>query len=157
MQPSLKPRPLHWALVLIGLTSVIWTSQANAVSLVQAYEAALQNDASYRSAFYANEAGKENRALGMSNLLPSVNGSYNASQNRTTVETGKNISPYDYISRSSTVQLRQSLFNLEGWFRFKQGSAQAKYTEAQFNSQQQEVIVRVISADRKSTRLNSSH
>lgn len=146
MQPNLKPRPLHWALVSIGLTSVLWTSQANAVSLVQAYEAALQNDAAYRSAFYANEAGKENRALGMSNLLPSVNGSYNASQNRTTVETGKNISPYDYISRSSTVQLRQSLFNLEGWFRFKQGSAQAKYTEAQFNSQQQEVIVRVISA-----------
>jgi len=137
----------HMARVaLLSGAALLAAPQASALTLLQAYEAALKNDANYRSAFYANEAGKENRSLGLSNLLPSINGSYSASQNRTTVVTGPNTVPYDYISRSSTVQLRQPLFNLEGWFRFKQGAAQAKYSEAQFDSQQQEVIVRVVSA-----------
>jgi len=119
---------------------------AGAMTLMQAYEAALKNDPTYRSAFYANESAKENKALGLSNILPNLSGSYSASQNRTTLTDVYGRRPEDYLSRSSTVQLRQSLFNLDGWFRYKQGTAQAKYSEAQFASQQQEVIVRVVSA-----------
>ncbi|MYM38688.1 TolC family outer membrane protein [Duganella qianjiadongensis] len=147
MAYPLKQSTLRLALSgVLGLGSLFALPGAHAMTVLQAYEAALQNDAAYRAAYYAAEAGKENRTLGMSNLLPSINGSYSASQNRTTLEVGKDIHPYDYISRSSTVQLRQSLFNLDGWFRFKQGAAQSKYTDAQFASQQQEVIVRVMSA-----------
>ena len=144
MPLRLKMPPLCLALAVCagGLVAL----PASALSLMQAYEAALKNDPAYRSAIYTAQAGKENRALGLSNLLPSVTGSYSASQNRTTLSLGDVPRPYDYISRSSTVQLRQSLFNLDGWFRFKQGAAQARYTESQFASQQQEVIVRVISA-----------
>jgi protease secretion system outer membrane protein len=145
----LRLKKLRLQLALAGLaigTGGLYATPAAAMSLMQAYEAALKNDPAYRAAFFANESGKENKALGLSNLLPSVNGSYSASQNRTTVTDFRGVTPYDYLDRSATVQLRQSLFNLDGWYRFKQGSAQAKFSEAQFASEQQEVIVRVVSA-----------
>jgi hypothetical protein len=50
--------------------------------------AALQRSA-YRAAYYSNEAGKENRILGRSNLLPQVSASYGFSQNRTTLTEGR--------------------------------------------------------------------
>lgn len=121
-------------------------SPAQALGLVQAYEAALKNDPTFRSAYYSNEAGKENRLLGLSNLLPNLSGSYSASQNRTTLTTDGRVSPYDYISRSATVQLRQSLFNLDAWARFKQGKAQSNYAASVYDSQRQEVIFRVVNA-----------
>lgn len=133
--------PLAIASLLAGMAPA-----SQAISLQQAYEAALKNDPAYRSAYYTSEAGKENRALGLSNLLPTLQGSYNASQNRSTINYGLGDKPQDYISRSATVQLRQSLFNLDGWFRYKQGATQARYAESQLSSQQQEVIVRVVGA-----------
>ncbi|MFA9215936.1 MAG: TolC family outer membrane protein [Sphingomonadaceae bacterium] len=146
MALRLKQLPVRLSLAAVAGTALLLALPASAMTLMQAYEAAVKNDPTYRAAFYAAESGKENRALGMSNLLPSVAGSYSASQNRTTLSLGNVPRPYDYISRSSTLQLRQTLFNLDGWFRFRQGAVQAKYTEAQFASQQQEVIVRVVSA-----------
>lgn len=127
--------------------ALLYAPHASALGLMEAYQAALKNDPTYRSAFYAGEAGKENRVLGRSNLLPNLSGSYNASQNRTTVSYGGGRpGALDYISRSSTIQLRQSVFNLDGWARYKQGAAQAEYAQAQFESQQQEVVVRVVNA-----------
>ncbi|WP_373988801.1 TolC family outer membrane protein [Duganella sp. BuS-21] len=133
------------ALVALGLA--LHGGNAAALGLMDAYQAALQNDPQYRSAFYAGEAGKENRILGRSNLLPSISGSFNGSQNRTTItDAGFKPRASDYISRSANVQLRQPLLNLDGWARYKQGAAQSEYAAAQFESQQQEVIVRVVNA-----------
>ena len=133
------------ALIALGLA--LHGGPAAALGLMDAYLAALKNDPTYRSAFYANEAGKENAALGRSNLLPNVSGSYNASQNRTTLkDLGYPTRALDYISRSSAVQLRQPVLNLDGWARYKQGKAQSAYSAAQLESQQQEVIVRVVNA-----------
>lgn len=132
---------------LLALGLALHGGNAAALGLLDAYQAALQNDPTYRSAFYANEAGKENRILGRSNLLPSLSGSYSGSQNRTTItDAGFKPRASDYISRSANIQLRQPLLNLDSWARFKQGKAQSEYTAAQFESQQQEVIVRVVNA-----------
>jgi protease secretion system outer membrane protein len=139
------PRPLAGVLA-VGAALLLHSSGAMALGLMQAYEAALQNDPAYRSAYFANEGGKENRQLGLSTLLPSLSGNFSGSQNRTTRVIGKTTHPEDYISRSAGVQLRQTLFNLDAWARFKQGQAQSKYAAAQFDSQQQEVIVRVVNA-----------
>lgn len=148
MAPILKRgRKLTLLAMAAGALAMLSTPQASALGLMEAYQAALQNDATYRSAFYAREAGQENRILGRSNLLPNIAGSFNGSQNRTTVTYGNGQPrPLDYISRSSTIQLRQTLFNIDAWARYKQGAAQADYAQAQFESQQQEVIVRVFNA-----------
>lgn len=127
---------------------------AGAVSLQQAYEAALKNDPTYRMSFYANEAAKENRILGRSALLPSVSASFNGSRNvvdreitqdflgtpRTTVQHPK------YISRSSVVQMRQSVFNMEAIQRYRQGKVQTAQGAEQFEADTNEVAIRAVSA-----------
>ena len=140
---TLKKRLLPLALAAAG---VLASGQASAVGLLQAYEAALKSDPTYRSDFYTAEGGKENRALGLSGLLPNVSGSYSGSRNHTTInELGKTI-PEDYISRSATVQVRQTLFSLDALARYKQGVAQSEYATAQFDSKQQDLILRVVGA-----------
>lgn len=128
-------------------SALFYAQGASALGLMEAYQAALKNDPVYRSAYFAGEAGKENRLLGRSNLLPTVSASYSASQNRTTVSDGA-AAPVarDYYSRNSTIQLRQSLFNLDGYARYRQGISQSNYAAAQFESQQQEVISRLVNA-----------
>jgi len=130
----------------VGAALLLHSPGAYALGLMEAYQAALKNDPTYRAAYYANEGGKENRALGLSSLLPSISGSYTGSQNRTTVAVGAQTQPQDYISRSATIGIRQGVLNLDGIARYKQGAAQTKYAAAQYASQQQEVIMRVTSA-----------
>lgn len=145
-KPLLKSQlPLWMALAL-----TLHATPSAALGLMQAYQLALQNDPAYRSAFYAGEAGKENRILGRANLLPQLAASYNASQNRTTVtqlntQIGDYTYPRDYIARTQAVQLRQPVLNLDALARFRQGKAQSDYAVAQFESQQQEVVIRVVS------------
>ncbi|WP_446033169.1 TolC family outer membrane protein [Rugamonas brunnea] len=139
----LMKRLLPLALAAAGLLT---GANASAIGLLQAYEAALKNDPTFRADVYTAESAKENRVLGRSNLLPNISGSYSGNRNNTTVEQQGHIFPEDYISRSATVQVRQSLFNLDGWARYKQGVAQSEYGEAQFASRQQEVITRLVSA-----------
>jgi protease secretion system outer membrane protein len=127
---------------------------AGAVTLQQAYEAALKNDPTYRMNFYANEAAKENRILGRSALLPSVSGSYSANKTNLERETQQlvggvprtAISHQKYMSRSSVVQLRQSLFNLESIQRYRQGKVQTRQGAEQFEADTNEVAVRVVNA-----------
>jgi protease secretion system outer membrane protein len=136
----------------VGAALALYSPGAMAVTLMQAYDMALQNDPTYRAAYYANEGAKENAKLGLSNLLPNVSGSWSGSQNRDTVTdrsaqfVGGLVSPRDFISRSAMLQVRQPLFNLDGWARYKQGKAQALYGQALFESQQQEVIYRVVAS-----------
>jgi protease secretion system outer membrane protein len=150
---KVKPRVLAVAAKLFVTGALLQSSGVHALGLMQAYEAALKNDPTYRAAYYANEGARENAKLGLSNLLPNVSGSWSGSRNHDTLTDRSPAAgpegvtvPRDYISRSATVQVRQSLFNLDGWARYKQGKAQSKYGEAQFESQQQEVIFRVVNA-----------
>lgn len=144
---SLNRRPrLLLCVAAIGAALSLASQGASAIGLVQAYQMALKNDPTFRAAYYANEGGKENAKLGMSNLLPNLSASWNGSQNHTTLSEGPQSVPRDYIARSAMLQLRQPLFNLDGWARYKQGVAQTGYAAAQFESQQQEVIFRVVNA-----------
>lgn len=59
----------------VGVICALHAGSASALTLQQAYEAALKNDPAYRMNFYENEFGKENRILGRASLLPSVSAS----------------------------------------------------------------------------------
>lgn len=119
---------------------------ASALSLVEAYEKARLHDPVYRAAFYANESGKEYRVLGRANLLPSISGSYAASKNRADIEAGGRVTHPSYRSHSGNVSLRQPLFNVDAWGRYKQGVAQTNASAAQFDADGQALILRVVSA-----------
>jgi protease secretion system outer membrane protein len=149
-------RKFHLALALVcGATLA---GQAGAVTLQQAYEAALKNDPQYKMSFYDKESAQEYRVIGRSYLLPSVSASYSASRNVADIEQFQNVivggypgvqrtltSPR-YISRSSAVQLRQPILSLDGIARYRQGKVQAKQGEAAYAAAGDEVAVRVSSA-----------
>ncbi|WP_229421561.1 TolC family outer membrane protein [Massilia aquatica] len=119
---------------------------ASAINLQQAYEQALQNDPAYRAAFYENQSGKESAIIGRAGLLPNVQANYNASKNHADIETSTALTHPEYISRVSTIQLRQTLFNVDAYARYKQGKAQALLSDQVFSVRGQEVLIRVMSA-----------
>jgi len=140
--------------LLLAATLLAWSGGAGAVTVMEAYQAALKNDPQYRMSYYENEAAKENVVLGRSNLLPQVSASWSATRNIADVTTiydtkdGPVPVPTQprYISRSRAVQLRQPILNLDGLVRYQQGKVQAAQGAKQFEASTSDVIVRVIGA-----------
>jgi len=143
------------ALAVAALLTVV-SGSAGAVSLQQAYEAALKNDPAYRMNFWENEAAKENAVLGRSALLPQVSASYGASRNVADVNAlnynifsqkyEESLTHPRYISRSTVVQLRQPILSLDAIARYRQGKVQTAQGAKQFEANTNDVIIRVISA-----------
>lgn len=124
---------------------------AGAVSLQQAYQAALKNDPTFRMNFYEKEYGKENEVIGRSYILPSVSASFSAARNIADQTSpglfgGISTTHPRYVSRSSVVQMRQPLLNLEGVARYRQGKVQTELSNTQFQVSTNEVALRVVSA-----------
>ena len=136
-------------LLASALLSVL-SGEASAIGLIQAYQDALQNDPAYRSAWFENEAGQENRAIGRSSLMPNLSMSYASNRNFlnvTTITSQGNFSTQpDYNGMVSALTLRQPLFNLGDLARYNEGVAQAEYSRAQFNGRGQELVIKLVSA-----------
>lgn len=140
--PSMKLLPT----LLCSALALVCT-QASAINLLEAYDLALKHDPQFRSAQFANEAGKENRILGRAALLPTVSASHGANKvDNLTESGGRTLRDERYISRSTAVQVRQPLFSMDAMARYRQGVAQSSYASAQFESQEQTVILRVAEA-----------
>ncbi|WP_273028467.1 TolC family outer membrane protein [Massilia timonae] len=135
-----------------ALLAAGFCGSAGAVSLEEAYQAALKNDPTFRMREFEAESGKENRILGRAQLLPQVSASYSYNQNVTDRETfqGVNRPPSidhpKYDSRSAVVQLRQPLFNMDAIQRYRQGKVQSAQAEQAYEAGVDEVSVRVVSA-----------
>ena len=136
----------------IGLAFAV---PAHALSLQQAYEAALRNDPVYRMRIQEREAGRENAIQGRAGLLPTISGSFSANRNisdrtqpqRTILNTVELVTDYPrYISRSSTVQLRQPILNLDAFVRYRQGKVQDAQSAQALEAGTDEVAVRVAQA-----------
>lgn len=142
-------RAMRAPLALAVLLAVAGGAQA--VTLQQAYQAALKNDPTFRMNYYENEYGKESSIIGRAALLPSVSASFGASRNiadQTAPSMFGGISNTHprYISRSSVVQLRQPLLNMDGLARYRQGKVQAEQSATQFEVNVNEVALRVVTA-----------
>jgi protease secretion system outer membrane protein len=135
------------ALSLAVAAVVLQSGNASAITIMQAYQAALVSDPTYLSAIQDNIAGKENITLGRSNLLPQVSASYSTSRVRADLTQPFTGTTHPiYLSRNATAQVRQPLFNLDAWARYKQGIAQTQYSSAVFSARTQEMILRVTGA-----------
>ena len=141
---------LRRGLLAIGALLACCAGSAGAMSLQQAYEAALRHDPTYRMHFYENEAGKENVAIGRAGLLPNIGSSYSNTRNRADIVQRSGIvvqrSHPEYTSRSGVVQLRQPLFNIDAWAGWRQGVARANESAARFETNKDEVALRVVGA-----------
>lgn len=136
---------------LLGVLFASATLQCSATSLLQAYELARANDPTFRGAKADLIAGKEYEAMGKASLLPNVQYSFGKSKNK-----GENVAPnflgkltesnLDYSSSSKGVSLRQPLFSVDAYARYKQGVAQSKFSESQFGARSADLIVRLVTA-----------
>ena len=137
--------------LVAGAVLLACSGGASALSFNEAYEAALRNDPAYRMSYYENEAGKENRIIGRSYLLPNLSANASVYRNRLDqtirLPNGKeNFNQPKYTSHSSSVALRQPLINMEGVARYRQGAAQADLSAAIFDLRSTEVALRVAGA-----------
>lgn len=128
-----------------------WVWPAHALTLIEAYDSALQNDPTYRAAIKESESGQLNREIGKSSLLPVISYSYSNSKNsavRTSPDAlGRDVSQdSNYRSVASTLSLRQQLINYESMAKYRQGQAQGDYSEALLKSRRQELAVRLAAA-----------
>ncbi|WP_313169305.1 TolC family outer membrane protein [Massilia oculi] len=135
------------ALLAAGLCM---TGSASAITLEEAYQAALKHDPVFRMRYYENESGKENAILGRSQLLPQVSASHTINQNRVDREYTNSLGLQKdypkYLSRSSVVQLRQPLFNMDAIQRYRQGKVQSAQAQEAYEAGADEVSVRLVSA-----------
>lgn len=148
---TIRRLPAAVAVQTVCAALMLHSGGAAAISLTQAYEAALQNDPTYRGAVFENEAGKEYTTIGRSGLLPNLSASYTRSKNRADIESpdilGRTtLKQPVYNSKAATVQLRQTVFNLDALARYKQGIAQSASSAAQFDTRGQELVMRVAGA-----------
>lgn len=145
-------RKTHSRVVASTLVAALMmqTGHASALGLLQAYEAAVQNDPTYRAAVYENEAAQQYKVLGRANLLPSMSMSYTKNKNRADITVPvlnqRTTTHPEYDSSTGVVSLRQPLFNLDGLARYRQGVAQTNYSDAQFSAKSQDLILRLVGA-----------
>lgn len=139
--------------LMIVLTSgvLVHTPVALALGLLQAYEAALDNDPTYQSAIHENEAGQQNRLLGRSTLLPTIAASYQTSKasaeitNKSAQQGNNTVNPR-YTSAAAVLQFKQPIINFDGLARYRQGVAQSNYSTTLFGGRQQDLVIRLVSA-----------
>ncbi|WP_350112371.1 TolC family outer membrane protein [Nitrosomonas sp.] len=121
------------------------------MSLLDAYEAALQHDPTYRSAYHENEAGQQAEAIGLASLLPNLSITHTQNKSSGTItgktQTGQSVSDVvTFDSQISSLTLRQPLINLEAVASYRIGKAQADSSRAKFTGRSQQLIVRLVEA-----------
>ena len=121
-----------------------------ATDLLQVYQQALTNDATFQAARSAQVAGQEQLSQGRALLLPSVNLSGNASANDVDTQyNGSSIFPggvRKYSASGYAVTLNQPLYRAQSYAQYAQAKFGVEQVDAQFTAAQQDLIVRVAQA-----------
>ena len=138
--------PYRFWIILTFFTALLPTNTASAFGLMQAYEAALNNDPVYQAAVYENEAGQQFKTIGRASLMPVLSGSYSTNYvDADRTFTGRT-DQLTYRNETALLQLRQPVINFESVARYKQGLAQTSAADAQFITRNQDLIVRLAAA-----------
>lgn len=148
-------------LIAVLLASACFSLNAHAADLIQVYQQALANDATYASARASLAAGRERTTQGRAGLLPTVGLSGSISKNDSDFDpwnigqpitlpnglpgvaaaSGSNLRTNEY-----TLALSQPLYRWDRWQTYQQSKLQQAIAEAQFAQAQQDLITRVAQA-----------
>lgn len=139
-------KKLSIALLAAGLAS-----PAHAASdLLQVYQQALTQDATFQAARAAQVAGQERLPQGRALLLPSVNLSANTTYNDVDTQyRNPGLFPSGtrkYNTNGYTVTLNQPVYRKQNFAQYEQAKSAVVQTDAQFSTAQQDLIVRVAQA-----------
>ena len=139
---------LPYRQTVLGLALLAVCSAAPAMNLLQAYQAALEQDANVRAGRAALASGMERLPQARAQLLPVVSANVGRSQNQLTTTSvnllGNNSSSQDsYYSFNNSLSLRQPLFNLPRYFQVKQAEHLVQESVANYDREVQNLVVRV--------------
>jgi len=135
-------------LIAVLLASA-FSLNAQAADLIQVYQQALANDATYASARAAAAAGRESITQGRAGLLPTVGVTGDITKNNSDYTAWSNNLPGGSSNlRTNEIQvtLQQPLFRWDRWQTYQQSKLQQAISEAQFAQAQQDLITRVAQA-----------
>ncbi|CEF28929.1 Alkaline protease secretion protein aprF [Xenorhabdus nematophila str. Websteri] len=145
---------LSLCLMMLFIGVSVFSGVASALSLTEAYALALQNDPTFQAAIKEQEAGQEEKNLGLAELLPKISFSYqNAPKNWQNMEShspdqrGRDVKTNrdrQYRSYNSAVILTQPLIDFEAWARYRTRQAYALMSDARFRADSQQLAVRVV-------------
>jgi len=147
-------------LIAVLLASAFVSLNAHAIDLIQVYQQALANDATFASARASLAAGRERVTQGRAGLLPQVglSGSvirsdsdfspFNEGQTVVIggVPTQVGASGSNLTTKEYTLALSQPLFRWDRWQTYEQSKLSQAIAEAQFAQAQQDLITRVAQA-----------
>ncbi|WP_198116031.1 TolC family outer membrane protein [Massilia rhizosphaerae] len=134
-------------LIAVLLASA-FSLNAQAADLIQVYQQALANDATYASARAAVAAGRERITQGRSDLLPTVGVSGSVMKSNDDSSSWDGVPGPGTNLRTNQIQvtLQQPLFHWDRWETYQQSKLQQAISEAQFAQAQQDLITRVAQA-----------
>jgi len=134
-------------LIAVLLASA-FSLNAQAADLIQVYQQALANDASYASARASAAAGRERITQGRSGLLPTVGINGDITKNNSDFSPFNNAPSSGSNLRTNEIQvtLQQPLFHWDRWETYQQSKLAQAISEAQFAQAQQDLITRVAQA-----------
>lgn len=138
--------------LLAALIACSAGAQAN--SILDIYQLAVENDPELKADYAAYQAGLENRVISRAGLLPqlSADASYTFSNNESVynVRDGQPLDGADFEvdgkQTSWSLNLSQALIDMSAWYTYKQGSALSEQAVAQYSADEQSLIVRVAEA-----------
>lgn len=133
---------------VLGLALLAVCSAAPAMNLLQAYQAALEQDANVRAGRAALASGMERLPQARAQLLPVVSANVGRNQNQLSTTSvnllGNNsVSQDSYFSFNNSLSLRQPLFNLPRYFQVKQAEHLVQESVANYDREVQNLVVRV--------------
>ncbi len=135
-------RRAGWLLLLLCMSPL-----ASALTLEQAFDAALRHEPEFQAAIHDRRAAGEFKVLGRANLLPTLAYSYSWGKNWSEVEQDSLFGPVteerDYRSYSSSLRLEQPLFDYSAWVARDIGRLRAARAELEFEARLQELVVKV--------------
>jgi protease secretion system outer membrane protein len=133
---------------LSACSLALLSSGAFAVGLLDAYQAARQNDPAFQAARFERDAGQYAIDIGRAGLLPtiSITGSYSKNTGERESTVANVTQDLDYNDKQAAITLRQPLFNYESYVRYQQGGVQAAYSNAVFDRKEAELASKVSTA-----------
>ena len=138
----MKLKPLISSCLLAATLS----APVYAENLMQVYRQALDNDPIFLGAGAQLEANLEGENQSLSRLLPTLSGSFGYDYSKST-STGLAFQRDDEdITESWSVRLQQSIYDYATWVSYGQAQKRVEQAKIQFQSAEQELIVRVARA-----------
>ncbi|MCZ2439522.1 MAG: TolC family outer membrane protein [Burkholderiales bacterium] len=137
------------------LAAALWAAgaafPARAMTLNEAFDAALAHDAQYRAALYDRDSAQQGVPIARAQLLPQASLSYSTGEVEGT-RSFPNASDQEvtarlqYRSPQAALSLRMPLFNYEAWSRLDQAQAQARGADESLRARGLDLVDRLVQA-----------